>query len=194
MKITRTLLAAVAALSVFASTPALAQETPQGTRGDVRQMANREGRGGGGHLAKLAQRLNLTEAQKQQLQPILQDFRAQQMARRESHRARFEALLTPEQRTQLEQFQAQRKQAGADKTRRQQGQKGEGGGPFQQLGLTEAQKTQMQALREQARTENQAAFQALVAQVNPVLTEAQRTQLQQLLEERGRHKGPKSHS
>lgn len=190
MKITRTLLAAVAALSVFASTPAMAQDTPQTSNGErpaMRRAAHREGRGGGQHLAKLAERLNLTDAQKQQIQPLLQSFRTQQKARMESYRSQFQALLTPEQRTQLEQFKAQRQQAGAQKGERGQGR---GDGPFQQLNLTDAQKQQMQALRQQAQAERQAAFQNLVAQVNPLLTETQRTQLQQFLQERQQHGGP----
>lgn len=188
MKFTRTLLVAAAALTVFASTPAMAQDAPQTNGGDrpaMRRMAHREGRGGG-HLAKLAERLNLTDAQKQQIQPILQDFRTQQQARMQSYRSQFEALLTAEQRAQLEQFKAQRQQAGAQKGERGQGR---GDGPFQKLNLTDAQKQQMQALRQQAQTERQAAFQNLVTQVNPILTEAQRTQLQQLLQERQQHGG-----
>lgn len=189
MKLTRTLLVAAAAITVFASTPAMAQDAPRNNGGDrpaMRRTAHGEGRGGGQHLAKLAERLNLTDAQKQQIKPILQDFRTQQQARMQSHRAQFEALLTPEQRAQLEQFKAQRQQAGAQKGQRGQGR---GDGPFQQLNLTDAQKQQMQALRQQAQAERQAAFQNLVAQVNPLLTEAQRTQLQQFLQERQQHGG-----
>lgn len=188
MKLTRTLLVAAAALTVFASTPAMAQDTPRTNGGDrpaMRRMAHGEGRGGQ-HLAKLAERLNLTDAQKQQIQPILQNFRTQQQARMQSYRSQFEAVLTAEQRAQIEQFKAQRQQAGAQKGERG---KGRGDGPFQQLNLTDAQKQQMQALRQQAQAERQAAFQNLVAQVNPILTEAQRTQLQQLLQERQQHGG-----
>lgn len=189
MNTTRILLTAVAALTLFTATPALAGDTPQTAlpeRPGVGRQAHGEGRGGG-HLARLAQRLELTDAQKQQIRPLLQGFQEQRKTRMEGYRARFEALLTPEQRAKWAQFREQRNQAGGERAQRP----GKGEGPFGQLGLTDQQKAQMRTLREQAQAENQSALQALLGQVQPFLNEAQRTELQQILQERQQRGGPR---
>ena len=79
------------------------------------------------HMAMLAQKLNLTEAQKEQFQQIGQDMRKQGMAirqdssltddqkkekmlalRKQSHQQMF-GVLTPEQKEQLKQMREQHK-------------------------------------------------------------------------------------
>jgi Spy/CpxP family protein refolding chaperone len=89
--------------------------------------ARRGGRGQNQHMQMLAQKLNLTDAQKQQFQQIGQQMRQQGMAihkdssltddqkkekmqglRKQSHQQMF-AILTPEQKDQLKQLREQHK-------------------------------------------------------------------------------------
>ncbi|MBE9199100.1 MULTISPECIES: P pilus assembly/Cpx signaling pathway, periplasmic inhibitor/zinc-resistance associated protein [unclassified Nodularia (in: cyanobacteria)] len=83
------------------------------------------------------QRLNLTEAQKAQMQTIKSNTRAQ-----------IEAILTPEQKATL----AAAKQAG------QQGQQGQGKKGWANLNLTEQQKTQMRQIKESSQQQMQAVL------------------------------------
>lgn len=83
------------------------------------------------------QRLNLTEAQKSQMQTIKTNTRAQ-----------MEAILTPEQKATL----AAAKQAG------QQGQQGQGKRGWANLNLTEQQKTQMRQVKESSQQQMQAVL------------------------------------
>lgn len=100
--------------------------------------------------------LNLTEAQKAQMKQI-----------RESTRAQIEAVLTEEQKAQLQsarqQRQANRQQG---QTARQPGQKR--GGMFANLNLSEEQRTRIRSIREESRR-----------QMDAVLTAEQRQMLQE---------------
>jgi len=107
-----TKLAALAALGLAAAAPAFAQTPAQAPPAPGH-------RHGGGRLQKLAQYLNLSDAQKAQLRPILQDARQQAKAikadttlmpdarkakmkdLRRSTRRQMMAILTPEQRQKL---------------------------------------------------------------------------------------------
>ncbi|QZZ19134.1 hypothetical protein J5X98_17165 [Leptothermofonsia sichuanensis E412] len=100
--------------------------------------------------------LNLTEAQKAQMKQI-----------RESTHAQIEAVLTEEQKAQLQsarqQRQANRQQG---QTARQPGQKR--GGMFANLNLSEEQRTRIRSIREESRR-----------QMDAVLTAEQRQMLQE---------------
>ncbi|WP_251960421.1 Spy/CpxP family protein refolding chaperone [Nostoc commune] len=91
--------------------------------------------------------LNLTDAQKTQIQTIRRDSRT-----------KFEAVLTPEQKAKLEAAkQARQAQRQAGQGQRQPGQR-RGKGGFADLNLTEAQKTQMRQIRESEKQQIQAVF------------------------------------
>ncbi|MDP5337921.1 MAG: P pilus assembly/Cpx signaling pathway, periplasmic inhibitor/zinc-resistance associated protein [Nodularia sp. (in: cyanobacteria)] len=117
------------------------------------QMAQMPGRGKGERGPW--QRLNLTEAQKAQMQTI-----------RSNTRAQIEAILTPEQKATLaaakEARQAQRQAGQAG-----QGQRGPKG--WANLNLTEQQKTQLRQIRESSQQ-----------QIQAVLTPEQRQQMQEM--------------
>ncbi|WP_373528562.1 Spy/CpxP family protein refolding chaperone [Nostoc sp.] len=91
------------------------------------------------------QELNLTDAQKTQIQTI-----------RQSSRAQMEAVFTPEQKAKLEaakQARRDQRQAGQE----QPGQRPQKG-KFADLNLTEAQKTQMRQIRESEKQQIQAVL------------------------------------
>ncbi|MBD2532955.1 P pilus assembly/Cpx signaling pathway, periplasmic inhibitor/zinc-resistance associated protein [Nostoc flagelliforme FACHB-838] len=91
--------------------------------------------------------LNLTDAQKTQIQTIRRDSRA-----------KFEAVLTPEQKVKLEAAkQARQAQRQAGQGQRQPGQR-RGKGDFADLNLSETQKTQMRQIRESEKQQIQAVF------------------------------------
>ncbi len=132
--------AALAAIAFTLLLPlgAMAQEAqgqtnPPPTNGQVDdsqrrgQWARRGGRGQNQHMQMLAQKLNLTDEQKQQFQQIGQQMRQQGMAihkdsaltddqkkekmqgvRKQAHQQMF-AILTPEQKDQLKQLREQHK-------------------------------------------------------------------------------------
>ncbi|MEH2105535.1 Spy/CpxP family protein refolding chaperone [Nostoc sp.] len=100
--------------------------------------------------------LNLTDAQKSQIQVIRRDSRT-----------KFEAVLTPEQKAKLE--AAKQARQAERQARKAQGQTGQGQrqpgqhhggrkGNFADLNLTEAQKTQMRQIRESEKQQIQAVF------------------------------------
>ncbi|MDF5711722.1 MAG: P pilus assembly/Cpx signaling pathway, periplasmic inhibitor/zinc-resistance associated protein [Nostoc sp. S4] len=101
--------------------------------------------------------LGLTDTQKSQIQAIQRDSRA-----------KFEAVLTPEQKAKLEAAK-QARQANRQAGQRQPGQHRGGRKNFADLNLTEAQKTQMRQIRE---SEKQ--------QIQAVLTPEQQQKLEQL--------------
>ncbi|MDB9373461.1 P pilus assembly/Cpx signaling pathway, periplasmic inhibitor/zinc-resistance associated protein [Nodularia sphaerocarpa] len=100
------------------------------------QLAQNAKTKGGQKGAWGMQRLNLTEAQKAQMQTIKSNTRSQ-----------IEAILTPEQKVTL----AAAKQAG-------QGQGGQGKKGWANLNLTEEQKTQMRQIRESSKEQMQAVL------------------------------------
>ena len=147
------------------------------------------GKGGAEFSAKFAEKLNLTEAQKTQIQSLRESFRAQTEPQRaelrrlttefraareandtaraqslrsqiqalhtqlresaQAQKARFEAVLTPEQRAQLETLKSQRRG-------KMRGHHAKRGGDFgakfaEKLNLSDTQKTQMNTLRQNFR-------------------------------------------
>jgi len=102
------------------------------------------------------QRLNLTEAQKAQMQTIKNNTRTQ-----------IEAILTPEQKATLAAAkQARQGERQAGQRQRGQGKKKKG---WANLNLTEQQQTQMRQIRESSKQQMQA-----------VLTPEQRQQMQEM--------------
>ncbi|MFQ3616578.1 MAG: hypothetical protein SNJ57_07330 [Cyanobacteriota bacterium] len=148
-------------------------------------IANPPG-GMGGPRSGPLERLNLTDAQRQQLQAI-----------RENSRRQIEAVLTAEQRQQLETRRAemerrreefanltpeQRQQLRRDRRAQGGGPGGPGRGPrpapFADLNLTDSQRQQIRTIMENARTQSEA-----------VLTQEQRQQLENLRPNRGDRRG-----
>jgi periplasmic protein CpxP/Spy len=119
-----------AALTVLMLAPALVQAQQQEPDKDAAQGSQRRTRAAGiqrqrQHMAMLAQKLNLTDAQKEQFQQIGRDMRKQGMAirqdsslndeqkkekmqalRKQAHQQMF-GVLTPEQKEQLKQMREQ---------------------------------------------------------------------------------------
>ncbi len=112
-----------------------------------------------GQSQKRGVNLNLTEAQKAQLKQI-----------REATRSQLEAILTPEQKAQLETAKQQRQQSQPG----QQGQRGQKPrGMWAALNLTADQKTRIKAIRQDAKQK-----------MDAVLTAEQRQQLEQRRQQR----------
>ncbi|MBW4446120.1 MAG: P pilus assembly/Cpx signaling pathway, periplasmic inhibitor/zinc-resistance associated protein [Spirirestis rafaelensis WJT71-NPBG6] len=107
----------------------------------------------------LFQRLGLSEQQKTQMQEIRRNTRAQ-----------MEAILTPEQKQQLQAA----KQARQGQPRQQTGQGQRPNKGFASLNLTEEQKTKMREIKESQKN-----------QIEAILTPEQRQQLQQFQQNRG---------
>ncbi|MBD2576108.1 P pilus assembly/Cpx signaling pathway, periplasmic inhibitor/zinc-resistance associated protein [Oscillatoria sp. FACHB-1406] len=109
--------------------------------------------------------LNLTDAQKAQMQQIHQEERSQ-----------IEAILTDAQKAQLQSERANRQQGQAGE-RRQPPQAGANGGrppsPFASLNLTDEQRSQIEAIRR-----------ATKEKMDAVLTPEQRQQMEQHRQER----------
>ncbi len=184
--IARKLLTAALALSLLSTGVALAQGQEgqaqgQGaccpTCGRSQRPQGEQDRRPGNPLARMMRELNLTDAQRQQIQPIMQEFRQQGQARREAHRASFESILTAEQKAQLEQKKAE-------------GGRGMG---LQQLNLSDDQKARLATLREQARTQRQADMQNLKARLASILTAEQRAKLDQAIQQRQDRSGGPRH-
>jgi periplasmic protein CpxP/Spy len=118
-----------AALTLIVLAPVLvqAQQEPDSNQGQRRARAAGMIQRQREHMAMLAQKLNLTDAQKEQFQQIGRDMRKQGMAirqdsslsdaqkrekmlalRKQSHQQMF-AVLTPEQKEQLKQMREQHK-------------------------------------------------------------------------------------
>ena len=105
------------------------------------------------------ERLGLSEQQKTQMQEIRRNTRAQ-----------MEAILTPEQKQQLQ--AAKQARQGQPREQTGQGQRSKKG--FASLNLTEEQKTKMREIRESEKN-----------QIQGILTPEQRQQLQQFQQNRG---------
>jgi Spy/CpxP family protein refolding chaperone len=123
---------------MLSALPAIAQQGQDESKPQPQDEGQKPGRWarraqqrrGQNHMAMLAQKLNLTDAQKQQFQQINQDMRKQAMAvhndsslsdeqkkekmqelRKQAHKQMFD-VLTPEQREQLKQMREQRQKDG----------------------------------------------------------------------------------
>ncbi|GAB4155272.1 MAG: hypothetical protein Fur0046_35210 [Cyanobacteria bacterium J069] len=144
--------------------------------------------GMGGPRSGALEQLNLTETQRQQLRDI-----------QESSRSQIEAVLTSEQRQQLETRRAEMEQRRAEmanltpeqrqqlrRDRMEPGDRPGGPGrgprpePFAELNLTDSQRQQIRQIMETARDRSQS-----------VLTAEQRQQLETLRQNRGDRRGPR---
>ncbi len=129
----------------------------------------------GGRMEKLAQKLNLTAAQKTQMAAIKQRTQT-----------KIRTVLTPAQQTQFDAVRAEHQKRHeamkANGGKRPDGKQGERKGAYggmRSLNLTDAQKAQMKSIHAAARAEMQA-----------VLTPEQQAQMQQLKQRFGdRQKG-----
>lgn len=143
------ILTSVLALVLVIGT-AQAQTTEKGGRhhkGDRKEMALK-----GVNLteAQKAQLKQLHEAQQQEMKAVKDNgslsqdqAKAQRKAIHEKYRAQMQSILTPEQKTQMQQM----KQKGGHRKGGFEGRRGEGGQAFQDLNLSEDQKGKMASLR-----------------------------------------------
>ncbi len=134
----KSILSLVAAVVVLLSGAAIWAQTGSDNSGPSQEQHERRGRRGGG-FERMAQALNLTEEQKSQIQPILQQQRqklealrndnslSQQQKReqfqqiREQTRSQINAILTPDQQQKMQQMEQQMRQ--------RRGRRGGPGGP-----------------------------------------------------------------
>jgi periplasmic protein CpxP/Spy len=138
-------------------------------------------KGEGGHrgprIEQLAKKLNLTAAQKTQLEGI-----------KSRTQAKIRSILTPEQQTKFDAAQAARAQRraamqanGGQRPTAEKGKRKGADGGMRSLNLTDAQKTQIKAIRAASKTE-----------MDSVLTPAQNTQLEQLKQQYQGRKGQRN--
>lgn len=146
------------------------------------------GRGQHGRgLERMQQTLNLSEAQMAQLRPIFEAQKAQRQQAREQMKARFESILTAEQKAQLQTYKAERQ--ARSKEGNQGFRRGEGG-PLARLNLSADQKAQFKALRESLKPQRQAERQRFQQQLAQILTPEQKARLEALKSEhQGRRRG-----
>lgn len=133
------LLAALAAGALFALTPTLrAEDKPAKPEGSERPEGGPRGGPRGDQLKKMAAELNLTEAQKTQLQEAFkaqresmqglkdaapEERRAAMKEAREQMAAKFKEILTPEQYTKWEKIREENRPAGAGKPKKEKSEK-----------------------------------------------------------------------
>lgn len=84
------------------------------------------GPGGGPNLDRMADRLDLTDAQQAQIEEIFEQHRTQRDQMREQHREEVRAVLTDEQKAKLDELRANRPYR--DDCPRFSGKGGQGGG------------------------------------------------------------------
>jgi periplasmic protein CpxP/Spy len=135
-----------------------------------------KGEGGprGPQIEQLAKKLNLTDAQKSQLEGI-----------KSRTQAKIRAVLTPDQQAKFDaaraEHQKHREAMKANGGKRPEGEKGEHKGPhgmLRSLNLTDSQKAQMKEIHAAAK-----------AEMDGVLTPSQKTQLEQLKQQRQGRRG-----
>ncbi|NJK34743.1 MAG: P pilus assembly/Cpx signaling pathway, periplasmic inhibitor/zinc-resistance associated protein [Oscillatoriales cyanobacterium SM2_2_1] len=146
------LLGSVSTFLAIAAAPALGLAEPANY--DLLSQATMEQRPMNRRGEGLGQKLNLTDAQKQQMRSI-----------RENTRQQIQAILSPEQRSQL-----QTAMSSGDRQARR--------GIWQRLNLTDAQKQQVRTIRENSRQ-----------QIQSVLTAEQRALMDQMRAQRMQRRG-----
>lgn len=130
---------------------------------------------GAKRFERLAQKLNLTADQQAKLKPIAQNYQQQRKAEREASRAKFQSVLTPEQKTKFEQMKADRKN---NPGKPEPGMRKK---MAEELGLTPEQQEQLKAYHQENRDKMKAEREAFVAQVKTILTPQQQAQLTQMM-------------
>lgn len=173
--LTRILLSATLALGLATTGMALAQgpdsRGPGPKRPCCRQAEDGSQKGQRSPLARMAGKLNLSDQQVQQIEPIMKEFREKGQARRQAHRSTFESILTADQLARLQQMKSENR-------------RGPRGSGWAGLDLTDEQKTRLQAMREKGQAERQADFQALKARLAPILTAEQKEKVEKFFQER----------
>lgn len=100
--------------------------------------------------AKFAKELNLSDAQKQQIKQINQEYKGKDKSMRDERKSKIEAVLTADQKAKLQQLREQR----SGKNKEQHGQRG--ADMKKELGLSDAQSQQLKALNEDFRKQAEA--------------------------------------
>ena len=219
---------AIAALVVAMAGLSVAEAQGRGGRGHFRgwgglgpQMEGQEWGQRAGQRAAFLEQLDLSDTQKEELATLRIQHRADMhqlrqngevsrediRAMRQQHREAFQALLSDEQKTQLEEFWASRAQHRAERSegRRlgrggqgRRGREGWGVGLRSALEVTDTQKEQLTALREQhwaamqalrqdreaSREDIQALWQQHREACQALLSDEQKAQLEELRAER----------
>lgn len=133
-----------------------------------------DGKRGQTLFAHLAQKLSLTDAQRAQVQTIMDSTHTAMQARERQARSDFRAFLTPEQVTTLDQLKATSGPGRPSGLRRHRMEgAGLGDGPLQ---LTDEQKTQAKSIFTQLRTDMQKLHADSREQIRDLLTDEQKTQ------------------
>lgn len=142
------------------------------------------GQGGGkrkgGPIMGILKNLNLSEAQKAQIQPMTRQFHEQMKAQNQAFEAKVSSCLTPQQQTRFQQLNSQSQEGGGGLPMEEKG---------RQLNLTPQQEKQIQPLLEEHKRLRESVFNTYVDQVKGVLSPAQRAQLETGLKQRQGGKG-----
>lgn len=154
---------------------------------------------GGRGFERMAQHLSLTDAQQAQLKPIFEAQKAQRQQMHQQMKTQMQSILTPEQVAQLEQQRSEWQSKPKGERRAERGERraergerrarGERGGKFAKLNLTDAQKAQLKAFREAHRPQMQAQRQQFEQQMAAVLTAEQRAKVEEMKQRRGERRG-----
>ena len=131
---------------------------------------------------RMLNRLGLTADQQEQLQALREAMRAQRetmAAANEEYREALMNILTAEQREALKEMRGRRGWAGKGQHDMRRG----GLGAFSRLDLTEEQREQLKALRQEQRAERRATRQKHRTALESVLTAQQRERLEQMKDE-----------
>ncbi len=169
-------------ITACANTSAATDTKPSSAMQNQNNMMQMQNRSGGMNANSPLSQLNLSTTQQTQIQSIMQNNRGEPM---QNHNAVLQ-VLTPEQRTQLNQLMADRMASG------QQGQRGSKGkmqnrsggmganSPLSQLNLSTSQQTKIQSIMQNNRGEPMQNHNAVLE----ILTPEQRTQLNKLMADR----------
>ena len=139
-------------------------------------------RGGSPPAMKMLDRLDLTAEQQEQLQALreaMHEQRETMAAMNEEYRETLMNILTDEQREAMKEMRGKRGWAGKGRHDMRRGDRG----AFSRLDLTDEQREQLKALRQEQRTEMRATRQKHRTALESVLTEEQREQLEMLKDE-----------
>lgn len=164
------------------SPSATASSTPSASPASPSPSPEEAGRRRGGlSMERLKSQLELTDAQVQAIQPMLDEQREAGRERLLAFRREMEATLTAEQRKKLRELDQQARDAGE---RRQP--------PWEQLELTGEQAVKLEELRQKMRDEALQSRLELVEKVAGQLTPEQKPRLEQMkqrMQERARERG-----
>ena len=132
----------------------------------------------GNRLERMAKFLELTEEQKSQIQPMMEQMKQKVQAEREA----FRNHLNPDQLAKIEEMKAKRKEAHkSGEGKKMRGKRGEHGQRFiEELNLDQSQQAAFKQMHENIKAERQRFKQNLQALLTP-------EQQQKLSERKGKH-------